>query len=633
MFMRKKILFSLCAMSCFLTFYAQNHPPFTVVYQHKNGSPAAIQFKNNQLAPSPEGLVVWMKNNLNANADFDLKITHNNTDVFGITHIKYQQIYKNIPVMGLELIVHLKNNKVYLINGNFIPNFSINSTSNINENDAIQSAIKTFPNSIFKWELPQEEFLIKKIKNDPSATYFPKAILMYYCPTDTFAMSDFKLCYEMSIYSVSPLSHELIYVDAQTSEIIDRIEQICSIDYTGIAHTRYHGIKEILTDSVGQDSFVLFDKSRGKGILTMDVRITQTDSIRNFSDSNNVWNNANYYQDDVATDVHWGTEMTFDYYKKTFNRISYDNDSSMILSRVHVGEKFNNAFWDGFSANYGDGDSSKMLPLTSIDVVSHEITHGVTGNSSNLRYRNESGALNESFSDIFAKCIEVINDSSTFDWYLGKRLQGPNGKPFRNMADPNELNHPKYYLGKFFHTEASDNGGVHINSGIQNHWFYLLVNGGNGKREDEKFYNVTGIGFEKASQIAFLNNTEYLFRSATYIDAVEMSMSVAEDLFGEGSFEQEQVKRAWHAVGFFNEININEIKTVEWTLLPNPGNSYFQLFNNNGIESTTISITDMTGKLIFSGNYFKSEKFDTSALQSGIYFIKINEKILKWVKA
>jgi Zn-dependent metalloprotease len=626
-------VFSLCALSCFLTIYAQNHTPFSVVYQHKNGSPAAIQFKNSQFAPSPEGLVVWMKNNLNANSDFDLKIVHNNTDVFGITHIKYQQIYKNIPVMGLELIMHLKNNKVYLINGNFMPNFSNNASANIDDKVAIQSALKTFPNSIFKWELPQEELLLKRLKNNPSATYFPKAELMGYCPTDTFALSDFKLCYEMSIYSASPLSHELIYVDAKTSEIIDRIEQICSIEHTGIAHTRYHGIRTITTDSAGIDSFILYDKTRGRGILTMDARITQVDSIRNFSDSDNEWNNTNVFQDDVATDVHWGSEMTYDYYKNTFNRISYDNDSSMIFSRVHVGEKFNNAFWDGVSANYGDGDSAKMLPLTSIDVVSHEITHGVTRSSSNLRYRNESGALNESFSDIFAKCVEVINDSSTFDWYIGKRLKGPVGKPFRNMENPNEFNHPKYYLGNHFHTESSDNGGVHINSGIQNHWFYLLVNGGIGKREDEKFYNVTAIGFEKASQIAFLNNTEYLFRSATYIDAVEMSMSVAADLFGEGSFEQEQVKRAWHAVGFFNEISINEVNTTEWTLIPNPGNSYFQLFNNHGIESAPISITDMTGKLVYSGNYSNSEKFDTSALQAGIYFIRINDKILKWVKA
>src|SRR5690606_16453329 len=206
----------------------------------------------------------------------------------------------------------------------------------------------------FKWEVPSEEYNIKKIKNNTNASYYPEANLVYHCPSDSFAISDFVLAYEMNVYAHAPLSRNLIYVNANSGEITDVIDQICSINHTGIAHTRYHGIQSIETDSIGIDSFVLYDQSRGKGILTLDVRrLSPTDSIRNFSDSDNVWNNANEFFDEVATDVHWATARTFDYFKNSFNHWSYDNDTSMILSRVHVGEKYNNAFWDGEAANYG----------------------------------------------------------------------------------------------------------------------------------------------------------------------------------------------------------------------------------------------------------------------------------------
>ncbi|MEZ4805106.1 MAG: M4 family metallopeptidase [Bacteroidia bacterium] len=148
-----------------------------------------------------------------------------------------------------------------------------------------------------------------------------------------------------------------------------------------------------------------------------------------------------------------------------------------------------------------------------------------------------------------------------------------------------------------------DNGGVHINSGVQNYWYYLLTEGGSGIREKDSMpFEVKKIGFEKAGQIAYLNLSAYLYRDAFYEESCYFSIQAAIDLFGEGSFEVGQVKNAWYAVGF---LSLEELSTPEldnqkgkWSVYPNPGNQTIQISNPSIFSEAKIELLDYTGKSI-----------------------------------
>lgn len=258
-------------------------------------------------------------------------------------------------------------------------------------------------------------------------------------------------------------------------------------------------------------------------------------------------------------DVHWAIEKAYDFYKSKFNRNSYDNYGSPIYNFVNAQTEFfgddnNNAFAKNIPVLfaimvYGMGDGEFMNPVTELDIVGHEFSHLVTAFNGNggLEYLRESGALNESFSDIMGASITHYTNGS-YDWLMAKNAMIPTSN-LRSMKDPhNSLDgyspQPKYYNEQGYwinpNDTANDNGGVHTNSGVQNYWFYLLSEGGNG---------VTQIGIDKAVQIAYRNLIYYLTPEATFEDAHNGSIQAAKDLYGVNSQEHQSVVNAWYAVG------------------------------------------------------------------------------------
>ena len=211
---------------------------------------------------------------------------------------------------------------------------------------------------------------------------------------------------------------------------------------------------------------------------------------------------------------------------------------------------------------YGDGDLSQgYLPLVSLDICGHEITHGVTTYEANLTYSNESGALNESFSDIFGECIEKYASGSN-DWMMGCDI-GANGcGAFRNMKEPNQFSDPDTYKGDYWYTGTSDNGGVHTNSGVMNKWFYVLSAGEIGTNDKSYNYNVNGISMEKAASIAYRNLTVYLTASSNYAAAREGALQSAADLYGAESAEYAATAEAWNAVGVYGPGTDTEAPTA-----------------------------------------------------------------------
>lgn len=618
---------------------AQNSD-FSVAYLNpKTGIPAMLRFNpqsNNR--PGPENLSSWMQQNLYANAAFRMKFVHSVKGSDGLTHLRYQQFYGRFKVEAGELILHQKDRKTVSMNGKYFPDLQADTSIGISPAEAIQKALALYPDAVFMWELPSEQALLKKTGNGKRHSYYPQAELMLISLHDSCRNSDFRLAYKLDVYAYAPQSRAWIYIDALTGRVLDREEQICNIDRVGIAHTKYSGIKNITCDSIAPDTFVLRESSRGNGIETIDVRVIGLDSSRAFIDHDNVWNNVNAFKDEVATDVHWGTGVTYDYFKQYHNRSSYDDSDGYILSKVHVGTKYVNAFWDGNTANYGDGDGINYTPLTSIEICAHELSHGVTQHTARLRYRNESGALNESFSDIFGKSVEHYADTTGFDWLIAGKITLKN-KPFRNMAFPPAQSHPKYYYGTHYYQGTLDNGGVHSNSGVQNFWFYLLCEGGSGMREaDSLAYTVEAIGMEKAARIAYLTLSTDLIRESEYIDACYLSIEAAANLYGENSFEYKQVQKAWFAVGLLSmgELSANApaAASAAWSIYPNPGTDFIRIQNPLVYEAVQTEVFDISGKLLLQASVMPNEALNLSALHAGIYFIRINgNTVLKWVKS
>lgn len=274
-----------------------------------------------------------------------------------------------------------------------------------------------------------------------------------------------------------------------------------------------------------------------------------------------------------ALDAHWAMEKVYDFYKNQLNRTSFDNSGGLIKNYIHFGKAYENAFWNGTAMCYGDGNGNELTPLVSVDIVGHEFSHAVIEKTANLFYQNESGALNESFSDIFGTAIEFYASTSP-NWTIGEDIVHIPPYYARSLKEPNTgiEGKPDTYQGDFWHelipstypvrdTDlVNDHGGVHTNSGVQNYWFYLLSSGSSGNKTNDKLktYNVTGIGIDKAVKIAY-NNLYYLTPISDYSSAFIGSFLAVEALFppvnGVNSQEYNSVRQAWYAVGIGNDPN------------------------------------------------------------------------------
>jgi Zn-dependent metalloprotease len=241
---------------------------------------------------------------------------------------------------------------------------------------------------------------------------------------------------------------------------------------------------------------------------------------------------------------------TYNFYKKIFDRHSIDTRGMRLESTVHYGEEYNNAFWNGTQMVYGDGDGEIFERFTKcIDVVGHELTHGVTQYEAALEYEGQAGALNESFSDVFGSMVKQYTLNQTVDkadWLIGAGLfaRKVKGVALRSMKEPGSAyNDP--ILGKdpqpghmkSYVKTTSDNGGVHINSGIPNRAFYLTA------------MELGGYAWKKAGNIWYITLRDRLRERSDFQKAANLTFEVGGSLYGKNSHEQNAVKKAWALVG------------------------------------------------------------------------------------
>ena len=478
------------------------------------------------------------------------------TDELGFTHQKFAQHYQGIRVEHADYTVHAKGGTAESISGDFERISGLNTTPSLTADGALKSALSSVGARKYMWQTNEAG----------AASFTPKGELVIVRDNRAGENGPLVLAYKFDVYAQQPVSRAYIYVNARTGEVVLKDNIIKHAAATGTFATAYSGSRS-LADGTTTNGYYLRELTRGLGIETYNCKKgnSYTNAV-DFVDADNNWTATEYNNtnmDNTAFDAQFGAQATYDYWKNVHGRNSYDNAGAKIKSYVHFddtpgdGVGYENAYWNGSVMTYGDG-ATRFRPLTSMDVCAHEIGHAVCEKTAALVYSNESGAMNEGFSDIWGAAVEAYSVASLgavssgakakSTWLIGEEIDKVQ-VALRSMSDPNSLNQPAYYKGLKWYTGTGDNGGVHTNSGVLNYWFYLISAGKTGTDEKGVAYSVASLGITNAAKIAYRAESVYLTSSSTYSNARTATIAAAKDLFGANSAAEEAVTNAWSAVG------------------------------------------------------------------------------------
>ncbi|MFK7048511.1 MULTISPECIES: M4 family metallopeptidase [Flavobacterium] len=598
-----------------------------------NGTPSFVSFKESSIYKTSDVKTLF-KEQLGLRANQDLAKMQSDSDNLGFSHDKYQLYHKGIKVEFATYSVHSKNGRVNSMNGEYYNIGDIDINPSIKADVALQRAISHLGAQEFLWDDFAEANANKYSKPQGELVLLP------------IENNTIKLAYKFDIYATKPLSRGDVYVDAQNGQIllynatikhlgehshgkrssegtyVNMFKTNTMAFVAANAATRYSGSQTIET-SLSGSSYILSETGRGNGIQTYNMKKGSTySSAVNFTDADNNWtateyNNTN--KDNAALDAHWGAEKTYDYWKNIHGRNSYDNVGAKINSYVHFGNNYDNAYWDGTRMTYGDGSGTYFDALTSLDVCGHEIGHAVCEKTANLVYQNESGAMNEGFSDIWGACIENYAQANKQIWLIGEDIERRSGHlALRSMSNPNAEGQPDTYKGTNWYSGTGDSGGVHTNSGVLNYWFYLLSVGGSGTNDIGNAFNVTGITIAKAEKIAFRTESVYLSSNSNYASARTGAIQAATDLYGAGSPEVIATTNAWHAVGIGAAYSGG---TSDTTAPTTPTNLAASATTSTSTTLSWTASTDnvgVTGYNIYNGTTLLASSATTSATISGL---------------
>jgi Zn-dependent metalloprotease len=469
------------------------------------------------------------------------KVLSMQRDELGLVHTKVQQTYNGVPVFGGEAIIHTDRvDSLFAVTNDItaeVDEARIDTEPRISADEAGKAAI----------ELSRcEDCSVKKNTEPQLIIYAEKRDLQAEDkdPKD----SAVKLAYRIELDQIDSRGENaeprmpVYFIDAQTGEEISSYDNIQTQSVTNSGSSLYSGGVNFTAFRFGAPYYLQN--------LNLKIGTYNASTTNPFSDSDGFWTDP---VQRAGVDAHWGAEKTLFYYQNTFGRNgvngsggplsvpAINGSTNLLPSKVHYGSSYNNAFWNGNSMTYGDGDGSYFSPLVSLDVVGHELTHGVTQFSAGLVYSGESGGLNEAVSDIFGNMVERYGKgASSNNWKVGEEIYTPgtSGDALRYMDNPHNAagsidHYSEYYSGL----------DVHYSSGIANKEFYLLSQGGT----HHKGGSMTGIGADRASAIWYYALTNFMTSGTNFLGARNATINAANALYG--STEANAVAKSWCMVG------------------------------------------------------------------------------------
>jgi len=558
--------------------------------------------------------------------DFQIMLVE--VDDVRMAHTRVRQTVNGVPVWEGEAIVHLKENgELFTITDDLKENVAVNTQANLTPGDAIVAAEGYYaPGAQFLTEKPEADIWIYRAEDRDHLAYRVRLERL-----------------DGSEYTSAPV----MFIDAHTGEKIFEYDNL----QTGTGSSLYSGIVLIQTSSDGftPPTFYMEDTVRRMG--TFNMNSTGNDDFpwgggtqSRFTYPSDIWNTTSQQ---AGVDAHYGAAKTFDYYREVFGRnglngnfgpgsatAAANSSVSLVVSRVHYGSSgaFNNAFWSGNQVSYGDGDGRRYGPFPSVDICGHELTHGVIQYTAGLNYSKESGALNESWADVFGAMVELYTRGGppTLEtWQIGEQVKSPGfaGDAMRYFYRPS-IDHysQRLYQGSCSPTyNTNDNCGVHSNSGIANYAYYLVAAGGTHTRSG---ITVVGIGVQKAQRIWYKALTSFMNSGTNFAGARTATLNAAAAIYGPD--EVYTIAKSWCAVGVGDCPDLLVNGSLEGTIVPwigsGPGFFYTSRGNNPSRGGTgyvylgvndraagqvyqTVSIpTTALGRLTFSLNVTSSER-------------------------
>ena len=416
------------------------------------------------------------------NPPAELALDRVESDKAGMQHVRFKQVVNDVPVFGGQLIVHLQDGGVRAVNGNYFPDVKVDTTPAFSQDAAVA--------------------LVRADVGDPQAELrAERSGLVVYVDE-----GHPHLAWKIDLYSEKNLGDWLYFVDAHDNRIVHKLNQLDTVKSLKVYDMNHNssGLPGTLVCGTGAGNALCGDPA-----------------------------------DLDAQGAYTNTSKVYDYYKNVFGRLSFDNLDTELRSSVHFGSNYYNAFWNGEQMVYGDADTFAQA----FDVIAHELTHGVTQYTSDLIYEHQSGALNESWSDVmavFAGC-SIATGLANCNWVMGDTLLGG---AIRDLSNPPAFGDPDNMSNYRWLPLELDNGGVHINSGIPNKAAYLLAHG--------DVTTTIGIGTTKAEQIYYRAMKNYLTTYSDFSVARAALYQSCHDLIGSyelTSVDCDQVQNAWAAVG------------------------------------------------------------------------------------
>lgn len=476
----------------------------------------------------------------------------------GTYHVRTIEQYKGIPIYGSGQTVALDaNNNVYASIGKVTQNLArtlIPTEATLAQEEAITIAkqgVESQIGEVKNYDGIETKLMIYHYKGKYHLTYLVKASTSHPAP-----------------------GYYHYFIDANSGEVVNSFNKIHGIDEAALSPVTGRGLDlhgTMQSFPVGKDlttgTSYLHGTSTAAGksvpISTfsaqrMEEFVYMLGAIFGFTGYEVATKNStNFFYDPAAISAHFNSDKVNKYYQVIHKRNSLDNNGMKLINTVHIGRKWNNAGWNGRQMMYGDGDGIRYNSLAGgLDVAGHEMTHGVIEHSADLIYEDESGALNESIADILGNFAEMYATSEV-EWELGEDITTPNipgDGGLRSMSNPAAKKtsltesgyYPDHYEDRYLGTE--DNGGVHINSGINNKAAYLISEGGTNND-----MTIKGIGKSKTEKIYYRALTLYLTSSSGFHDMREAAIHAARDLHpdknGAPSPETQAVMDAYSSVG------------------------------------------------------------------------------------